>query len=229
MKNKYFFILSIISIISGCNSSSDNNYQTNIEQNTTNISNMLKIKSRLYRNKLTGAYYFKFCHIPVEAKPENRFIPLFNLNDDPIKNINEKAFKQFFGFYVDDNYMFRVVEHYCEYKVYTFPIDSIEPGCYFIDSNYRISENNIEYYNGMGITSCNSLPNLIIKIALPASAYFRVLNIEGYDCAILNNKILIDGCWLSDLPEKDTLLLNKIRKAVKKQQFKLKYCYPMVQ
>lgn len=214
-------VLLSLSII-GCNSPSSIN-----DESSTKIDHdsLLKINSRLYKNQLTGIYYFKFLHRPVEAPPENRFVPILNIEGDSIKDVNESSFKSFFNFYVDTKYLILKTEQYGFYEALARPIDSIPEGCYFENSNYRALENVIQYNPGRGILPCTSEGNILVEYQVNSESEFQVLNVTGDDCAILDGKILVNGCWSTDLMEQDSLLYSKITNAIKTKAFKPKHCY----
>jgi hypothetical protein len=196
-----------------------------ITHTKTNNDSLTKVKYRLYKNQITGIYYFKFRHLPIEGVAEDRFVPVLDNMGDTIKDINEEVFKKVFNFYVDDSYMFEIVENYEQYEVHLQLIDSIPKGCYYENSNYRISNSgSVEYYQGRDISKCGRSVNSIINISSDTIG-LRVLDVQGYDCCVLNNIVFIDGCMMRDLDSKNKALSNEIKEAMEGYRFKYQYCY----
>lgn len=224
---KSSFTLSAILILFlsvGCRSSSDKDHKK-INHFEESKDSLIHVTSVLHKDQLTGVYYFKFRHFPIEDIPENRFVPVLNGNGDTIKDINESVFKKIFNFYVDDKYMFKVVDKYGQYEVHSQSIDSIPEGCYYENSNYRVLKSGVEYYQGRAVSKCRKLVNTNVNISSD-TLNFKVLDIDDLDCCVLNNKIFIDGCSLKNFDLENKAIKNKINEAIEENYIKHRYCYP---
>lgn len=205
-----------------CNSSFPNGDENRDLQKGLADDNLKHVKYRLHKNQLSGAYYFYFSHREPGFEPEDRFVALVNKTGDTLKDLNEREFKYFFNYFVDDNYLFQTTDQHDFYEVYTHSIKDLPPGCYFDGSNYRIHKGRIEYYQNRGITLCNDRLINQARTLFPAVPNdFAVLDIKGYDCCVINQKIYCSGCLVEgDLDE-------KIQAAINEKRFKKKYCYPI--
>jgi len=208
----------------GCKSSSVKDHKK-INHLEKSKDSLIQVKSVLYKDELTGVYYFKFRHFPTEDISENRFVPVLNSNEDTIKVINEMVFKKIFNFYVDDSYIFKVVDKYDQYEVHPQSIDSIPEGCYYENSKYRISNGGVEYYQGRAVSKCSKLVSTNVNISSD-TLNLKVLDIDGFDCCVVNNKIFIDGCLLENFDLDNKTLRNKINDAINEGKIKHQYCYP---
>lgn len=245
-KISLFSIAAICCLLTvGCNSS--NQTKDNPEKFVHYLGSseeLIPVRYRLYKHQSTNAYFMRFLHIYEISesehrlvtklnqfsnqqinrliKPEERFIAILNSVGDTIKDINEREFKYFFNGLVDDKYLFQITDQHDFYEVYTHSIKDLPPGCYFDGSDYRIHKGRVEFYQNRGVTLCNdSFLNQVRTIFPTVPNDFQVLDIQGYDCCIINQSIYCSGCLVEgDLDE-------KIQAAINEKRFKKKYCYPL--
>lgn len=205
---------------------------------------LIPVRFGLFKHQSTNAYYMRFFHIMEKSqieerlitkfnqfsnhqikrlhKPEERFIAILNSVGDTLKDLNEREFKYFFNYFVDDNYLFQTTDQHDFYEVYTHSIKDLPPGCYFDGSDYRIHEGRVEFYQNRGVTLCNDRflnQERILCQNVPND--FAVLDIQGCDCCVINQKIYCSGCLV------EGALDEKIQAAINEKRFKKKYCYPI--
>jgi hypothetical protein len=243
VKRFSIFILCTLFLLR-CNSSNEKNNSLDIEELRESSEEFIRVKYGLYKHQTRNAYFMGFNHIyetsEIEKRliaelnrfstnkirrlssPEKRYILVRNELGDTLKDLNEREFKYFFNYFVDDNYLFQTTDQHDFYEVYTHSIKYLPPGCYFDGSDYRIHKGSIEYYQNRGITICNdSLINQARVLFQSVPDDFEVLDIKGNDCCIVNQKIYCSGCLV------EGALDEKIKAAINEKRFKKKYCYPI--
>ena len=233
-----------ILILLGCNSGHKKEDFEKMGELHKKNEEFIHVKYGLYEHQTLKAYFFVFHHIyeisEIEGQlismlnrlstkkirrllsPEKRYILVHDDLGDTLKNLNKFEFKYFFNYFVDDNYLFQTTDQHDFYEVYTHSIKDLPPGCYFDGSDYRIHEGRVEFYQNRGVTLCNDRflnQERILFQNVPND--FAVLDIKGYDCCVINQKIYCSGC----LVEGD--LDKKIQAAINEKRFKKKYCYPI--
>jgi hypothetical protein len=210
----------ILTIMTACGliGGRDQSEKINIEKDDS----LIKVKYTLFKHKKTGVYYFQFAHVePGSPSRQLRYIPIMNDNEF-IKDINEEKFGAYYNFYTDDKYVFFLTDKYDFYKADVTSIDSLEKGDYYIDSHWRLSNGKVQYYKGRGILECAAESNQVVDYFIQDTTSFAVLDIQRADCAIIDGRILVNGCFLDDTTGQNKNLYSEINYAFKAGKVKHK-------